>query len=66
MYSKDFYEDLYRVLRKNGLLFHYTGTPYSKRKGNSFQDNTMKRLVSVGFTKQQAKPETLGLSVIKR
>ncbi|MBN1426125.1 hypothetical protein JXA88_16365 [Candidatus Fermentibacteria bacterium] len=60
LYGRSFYASLRRVLRRGGRLYHYTGSPYSKRRGQSFVQNTAKRLAACGFTVSWD-PVTVGL-----
>lgn len=48
LYGKEFYKELYRVLKDEGELFHYTGR-VGIRKGRGFIDEVIKRLKEVGF-----------------
>ena len=48
LYSQNFYSELYRILKKNRKLFHYTGTPGSKR-GKNIPAGVKKRLAIAGF-----------------
>jgi predicted methyltransferase len=65
LYGEEFYRHLYRVLVRGGRLFHYTGTPYIARRGNTFLANAAKRLQSVGFSKVLPKEHILGVTAIK-
>lgn len=48
-YSEEFYREIFRVLRRNGRLFHYTGNPHVLKKGNSFVEGVICRLKAAGF-----------------
>ena len=48
LYGREFYRQLYRVLKVNGELFHYTGRG-GVSKGRSFIDEVIIRLKEVGF-----------------
>lgn len=48
LYGLEFYKELYRVLKKGGCLFHYTGAPGSKR-GVRVQAGVARRLREAGF-----------------
>jgi len=48
LYSREFYKELYRVLRPGGKLFHYTGMPF-KHSNISILKGIKKRLESTGF-----------------
>ena len=65
LYGKLFYAELFRVLKKNGRLYHYTGSPHSVRRGNKFQINTLKRLKDVRFKNISLETKILGIIAIK-
>ena len=48
LYGREFYRQLYRVLKVNGELFHYTGR-VGISKGRSFIDEVIIRIKEVGF-----------------
>jgi len=48
LYSQEFYDVLFKVLKKGGKLFHYTGDPGSKR-GQDIRAGIIKRLSGSGF-----------------
>lgn len=48
LYSREFYSELYRVLKRGGKLFHYTGEP-SKHSNISFIKGVKRRLEEAGF-----------------
>jgi len=49
LYSQAFYEQLGRVLRVNGRLFHYTGTPNKLTSGRDVPGEVARRLRRAGF-----------------
>ncbi|WP_022666464.1 class I SAM-dependent methyltransferase [Desulfospira joergensenii] len=49
LYGKEFYGHLFRVMRPNGRLFHYTGSPSRIKHGDRFMKNAIKRLETAGF-----------------
>lgn len=49
LYSQDFYTALARVLKRRGMLFHYTGTP-NKLSGRDVPQEVTKRLRIAGFS----------------
>lgn len=49
LYSLEFYKQLYRILKPNGKLFHYTGTPGKKFRGRDVPGEVMGRLHKAGF-----------------
>jgi predicted methyltransferase len=54
LYSQVFYDQLARVLRKGGRLFHYTGTPNKLTSGRDVPREVAKRLEKAGFKAQLA------------
>jgi predicted methyltransferase len=50
LYSQAFYDQLARVLRRNGRLFHYTGSPNKVSSGRDVALEVMNRLRRAGFT----------------
>lgn len=64
LYSGDFYGELYRVLKRNGRLFHYIGDPTSK-SGRNTTRGVIRRLQEAGFTKVVPKPRAFGVAAYK-
>ncbi|WFC43541.1 MnmC family methyltransferase [Pseudoxanthomonas sp. SE1] len=54
LYSQAFYDQLARVLRRGGKLFHYTGTPNKLTSGRDVPGEVAKRLDKAGFKAQRA------------
>ena len=54
LYSLAFYEQLARVLRRGGRLFHYTGTPNKLTSGRDLPSEVIKRLKQAGFNAKAA------------
>lgn len=54
LYSRVFYDQLARVLRRGGRLFHYTGSPNKLTSGRDVPREVAKRLEQVGFKAQLA------------
>ena len=54
LYSQAFYDQLARVLRRGGKLFHYTGTPNKLTSGRDVPGEVAKRLEKAGFKAQRA------------
>jgi len=50
LYSQGFYDELVRVLRPKGMLFHYTGTPHKISRGRDLASEVATRLRVAGFT----------------
>jgi uncharacterized protein len=53
LYSQSFYIQLARVLKPNGLLFHYTGSPNKVSSGRDLGREVTQRLVMAGFESQR-------------
>ena len=49
LYSQVFYDQLARVLKRRGKLFHYTGTPNKLTSGRDVPNEVVKRLRQAGF-----------------
>jgi hypothetical protein len=49
LYAQAFYDQLARVLRRRGRLFHYTGTPNKLTTGRDVPKEVAKRLRQAGF-----------------
>ncbi|WP_279142244.1 class I SAM-dependent methyltransferase [Photobacterium phosphoreum] len=65
LYSEEFYGEIYRVLRQDGRLFHYTGNPHIMKKGSGFVDGVIRRLKAVGFKNIQKVDHLMGVSAQK-
>jgi len=50
LYSQAFYDQLARVLRPRGRLFHYTGTPNRLTSGRDVPGEVSRRLTRAGFS----------------
>jgi len=50
LYSQVFYDQLARVLKRKGRLFHYTGTPNKLTSGRDVPNEVAKRLRNAGFS----------------
>jgi predicted methyltransferase len=50
LYSQAFYDQLARVLKRKGRLFHYTGTPNKLTTGRDVPAEVARRLRHAGFT----------------
>ena len=64
LYSEEFYHSLFRILKKGGKLFHYTGNP-GEKKGRDLPMGVIKRLRSAGFCRVFRKEEALGVIATK-
>jgi hypothetical protein len=65
LYGESFYRELYRVLKKRGSLFHYTGNPHLLKRGTSFIDKAAQRLKLVGFTRVEKVDALMGIRAYK-
>jgi predicted methyltransferase len=63
LYSQSFYDQLSRVLRRRGRLFHYTGSPQRVSKGRDLAGEVSHRLREAGF---EAKREGDGILATKQ
>jgi uncharacterized protein len=63
LYSQVFYNELARVLRRNGRLFHYTGNPNALTSGRDVPREVIKRLGTSGF---KAEAMLDGVLAVKR
>lgn len=54
LYSQAFYDQLARVLKRGGKLFHYTGTPNKLTSGRDVPKEVAKRLQKAGFATELA------------
>ena len=54
LYSQVFYDQLSRVIRKGGRLFHYTGAPNKLTSGRDVPREVIKRLEKAGFKAELA------------
>jgi len=64
LYSGEFYAECWRVLRRNGKLFHYIGDPDSK-SGARTTKGVLRRLQEAGFTRVVPKPQAFGVVAYK-
>jgi predicted methyltransferase len=64
LYSGEFYRDCWRVLRRNGKLFHYIGDPDSK-SGARTTKGVARRLQEAGFTRVVPQPQAFGVAAFK-
>ncbi|NOT88868.1 MAG: SAM-dependent methyltransferase [Lysobacter sp.] len=60
LYSQMFYDQLARVLRRGGRLFHYTGSPNTLTSGRNVPREVATRLEKAGFKTELALDGVLG------
>lgn len=65
LYSEEFYREIYRVLRRDGRFFHYTGNPHVVKKGSSFVDGVIRRLQAAGFKNVKKVEHLMGVTAQK-
>jgi predicted methyltransferase len=67
LYSLEFYKELYRVLRRNGILFHYTGMPRKLRgRGHGpIVRGIISRLREAGFYIKRYDEKAQGVVAVK-
>jgi predicted methyltransferase len=63
LYSRDFYAELARVLRRGGRMFHYTGAPNRVSRGRDLAGEVARRLRAAGF---HAEPRGDGVLALLR
>ena len=66
LYGEEFYREIFRVLRKGGRLFHYTGNPHVMKKGSSFVDGVIRRLQAAGFKRVEKIEHLMGVRAEKK
>jgi predicted methyltransferase len=54
LYAQAFYDQLARVLKRKGRLFHYTGSPNKISRGRDLASEVIKRLQIAGFQAKKA------------
>jgi predicted methyltransferase len=64
LYSETFYRQLYRLLQRNGRLFHYIGDLKSKSSGNVAK-GAVRRLQAAGFRRVIPRPQAFGVVAYK-
>ena len=64
LYSGAFYQQLFRLLKRGGRLYHYIGDPNSKASGG-ITKGALKRLKEAGFARVVRKPEAYGVVAYK-
>lgn len=64
LYDIEFYRELFRLLRRGGRLFHYTGEP-KRTRGVRFPSKIASKLREVGFKVVRYDPRALGVIAVK-
>ncbi|MCX6804195.1 MAG: methyltransferase [Candidatus Diapherotrites archaeon] len=65
LYSSEFYKELFRVLSKRGILYHYCPNP-GKTKGGEFWPRVKERLEKIGFVNVEYHKSSSGLKCEKK
>lgn len=61
LYTHEFYSQIYRVLKRKGILFHYVGSPGAKYRRRDVQKGVIQRLRDAGFRDVERKKDALGV-----
>jgi uncharacterized protein len=64
LYTKEFYAQLFRVLKKNGVIYHYAPSP-GKTKGKEFHLKITEKLIETGFKKVEYHEWSSGIRAVK-
>ncbi len=64
LYSKEFHAELYRVLKKGGILYHYCPCP-QKTKERKFYPRILTQLKEAGFKKAEYHEASSGIRALK-
>jgi predicted methyltransferase len=64
LYSDEFYKELYRVMKKGAILYHYAPWP-GKLKGNEFYKKIICKLEQVEFKKIEYHESSSGIRALK-
>jgi len=64
LFSKDFYFELYRVMKKGAILYHYCPNP-QKTHGNKFYEKIMNKLEETGFKEVKYNEKASGIRAVK-
>lgn len=64
LYSREFYQQAFRVLKPNGRIFHYIGDPESK-SGARTTAGVIRRLQEAGFKRVTRAPRAFGVVAYK-
>ncbi|MGD2142703.1 MAG: RsmD family RNA methyltransferase [Candidatus Bathyarchaeota archaeon] len=65
LYGREFYKGLFGLLRPRGGLYHYTGEPGSRYRGQDLKRGVIKRLRGVGFVDVKYVEKALGVVCLK-
>lgn len=65
LYSDEFYRELFRVIKKGGILYHYCPNP-GKTKGTHYYPTLIKMLSRNGFSECKYNPKSSGVTAKKK
>jgi len=66
LYSQVFYDQLARVLRAGGRMFHYTGAPHRLSRGRNLANEVASRLRQAGFSTEYSEDGVLAVRQRRR
>lgn len=64
LYSAEFYQQLFRVLKRGGRLFHYIGD-LDSTSGRVVAKGVVRRLQEAGFARVERRPEAFGVTAAR-
>lgn len=65
LYSKEFYKELFRVMKKGAILYHYAPSPH-KTRGEEFHLKVVRNLKESGFKEVTYNENSSGIRAIKQ
>ena len=65
LYSKTFYQKIFRIMKNPGKLFHYVGQPRSRYRGVNLMRGVQDRLREVGFHSLRIQRDLRGITCAK-
>ena len=64
LYSDEFHKEMFRVLKKGGIIYHYCPLP-GKMSGRQFQHTIIRKLKEAGFIKVEYHEKSSGIRAVK-
>jgi len=65
LYSDEFYAELFRVMKRNAIMYHYCPLP-GKMSGKQFQNTITKKLKEAGFVNVEYHEKSSGIRAVKK
>ena len=65
LFSRNHYEQVYRVLKSGGMFYHYVPNPNIKTRSRSLVNEVVKRLKLVGFRNIKIDKESSSVICVK-